>query len=415
MKLNHLILLFVGCLFLSCSDDKDFEYVNVATPVTMDIAELRASVEVQAPKSITQSGKIYAYEQYIFVNDLDLGVHVIDNRNPLQPTLINYLKIPLNRDVSIKDNYLYADSGRDLVVFDISQINSIEHIGRVEDVIDNQQFAEFPENADFFDWSNYDYSQDLIVGWEITVERREVVDDINEVFALTGNDAASGGTGSGGSLARFKIVNDYLYVVDLQKINVFDIQNLEAPQKVNEEYVTWESETIFYQDNKLFIGTRTGMYIYDITNPSTPTYLSSFDHMRFCDPVVVDGDYAYVTLRAGASCSENGEIQELDSRLEIIDISNIYDPQLAKTYIMDEPYGLGIKGDKLFICDGASGLKVYDKTNISNLQLVQNFNVSQAYDVIPLQDKLLMIGDNILTQYNYTNTGIEMISEFTIQ
>ncbi len=413
MKLKYLFLGIVSCFFLSCSDDKDYEFVNVATPITITSAELRASIEVQAPKSIVQSGKIYAYEQYIFVNDVDKGVHIIDNRNPQQPTLVNFLKIPLNRDVSVKGNYLYADSGKDLVVFDISQVNSIEFVGHIENVLDVQQTVDYPENVYSFNWENYNYD-DIIIGWDIVVERREVQDDVYYVDLAEAASDSGGNTGSGGSLARFKIVDNYLYAVDISKINVFDIQNLEAPVKVNEEYVTWESETIFYQDNKLFIGSKTGMYIYDITNPSSPTYISSYDHMKFCDPVVVDGNYAYVTLRAGSSCM-NGDFQMLESRLEIIDISDIYNPQLVETYFMDEPYGLGIKDERLFICDGASGLKVYNKSNISSLQLLQNFNANEAYDVIPMHDKLLLIGGNTLTQYNYTATGIEVISEFTIQ
>lgn len=416
MKLKYLFLSMICCLFLSCSDDTEYELINIATPITVTSAELRASIEVQSPKSIVQSGKIYAYEQYIFVNDVDKGVHIIDNRNPQQPTLVNFLKIPLNRDVSVKGNYLYADSGRDLVVFDISQVNSIQFVGHVENVLNTNQIIDYPENIGFFNWENYNYDEDIIVGWDITVERREIVDDrLIDYADVATNESGGGNTGSGGSLARFKIVDDYLYALDINQLNVFDIQNLEAPVKVNEEYVTWESETIFYQDNKLFIGSRTGMYIYDITNPSSPTYISSYDHMKFCDPVVVDGNYAYVTLRAGASCSEDGEIQTLESRLEIIDISDIYNPQLVETYFMDEPYGLGIKDERLFICDGASGLKVFNKQDISSLQLTQNFNANEAYDVIPMHDKLLLIGDNTLTQYNYTATGIEMISEFTIQ
>ncbi|WP_420575008.1 LVIVD repeat-containing protein [Kordia sp.] len=412
MKLNYFFLFIATCLFVSCSDDKEYENYNVATPITMSKAELRASIQVLPPQSIVTSGKIYAYQQYIFVNDVDKGVHIIDNRNPLQPTIINFLKIPLNRDVSIKGNYLYADSGEDLVVFDISQINNIHRVGFVEDVIQNYQYFQIPNDVDFYNWEDFDANTDIIVGWDIAVERREVMkDDIVNLESSSGG----GGTGAGGSLARFKIVNDHLYVVDNSRINVFDIQNLDAPVKVGEEYVTWEAETIFHENNKLFIGSTTGMFIYDISQPSSPQYISEFDHMRFCDPVVVDGDYAYVTLRAGASCSMEGETQMLDSRLEIIDISDIYNPQLVETYIMDEPYGLGVKDDRLFICDGSAGLKVYNKSDISNLQLLQNYNTNDAYDVIPMVDKLLMIGNNTLTQYNYTATGIELISEFTIQ
>lgn len=411
MKFNYLFLFFVGCLFISCSsDDQDYEYYNVATPITVSVAELRSSVEILPTQSITQSGKVYAYQQYIFVNDINKGVHIIDNRNPLQPTNINFLKIPLNNDVSIKGDYLYADSGMDLVVFNIADINNIQFVERLEDVIEN--YIEYPEEAQLYNWEDYNYQEDIIIGWDIALERREIINEDYETVNLSSSGDSS--SGSGGSLARFKIVEDYLYAVDSNKINVFNIQNLTSPVKVNEEYVTWQAETIFYEDTKLFIGTRTGMYIYDISDPSSPQYISDFDHLKFCDPVIVDGNYAYVTLRAGASCMD-GETQMLESRLEIINITDIYNPQLEETYIMDEPYGLGIKGDRLFICDGASGLKVYNKSEVSNLQLVQNYASINAYDVIPLGDKLLMIGANKLSQYNYTDTGIELLSEFVIQ
>jgi hypothetical protein len=409
MKFNYLFLFFVGCLFVSCSsDDEQYEYYNVAKPITVSLAELRSSVEILPAQNSIESGKVYTYQQYIFINDVNKGVHIIDNRNPLQPTIINFLKIPLNDDVSIKGDYLYADSGMDLVVFNIANINNIQFVERLEDVIEN--YIEYPEEAQLYNWEDYNYEEDIIVGWDITLERRKILEE-DESIALGSSGDSSG---SGGSLARFKIVDDYLYAIDNSKINVFDIQNLTSPVKVREEYVTWQAETIFYEDNKLFIGTRSGMYIYDISNPSLPQYISDFDHLKFCDPVIVDGNYAYVTLRAGASFMD-GETQMLQSRLEIINISDIYNPELEETYFMDEPYGLGIKGDRLFICDGASGLKIYNKSDVSNLQLLQNYASINAYDVIPLGDKLLMIGANTLTQYIYTDTGIELLSEFIIQ
>ena len=39
------------------------------------------------------------------------------------------------------------------------------------------------------------------------------------------------------------------------------------------------------------------MFIYDNTNPQAPYFLSRFQHAEACDPVFVEGDYAYVTLR----------------------------------------------------------------------------------------------------------------------
>ena len=94
-----------------------------------------------------------------------------------------------------------------------------------------------------------------------------------------------------------------------------------------------------------------GMYIYDISNPELPELVSEFQHGTACDPVVVDDTYAYVTLRGGNLCGAT------ESGLYIIDIQDLTQPELKVIYPMDEPYGLGVKDELLFICDGASGLK----------------------------------------------------------
>ena len=62
---------------------------------------------------------------YIFVNDVNKGIHIIDNTNPVIPKAFAYIKIPGNEDISVKDDFLYADSASDLLVFDISNINAI--------------------------------------------------------------------------------------------------------------------------------------------------------------------------------------------------------------------------------------------------------------------------------------------------
>ena len=79
---------------------------------------------------------------------------------------------------------------------------------------------------------------------------------------------------------------------------------------------------------------------------------------------------------------------------------------------MDNPYGLGIKDNLLFICDGTSGLKVYNKTNIEELELLNTFKNITAFDVIPRQNQLLLIGDNTLFQYNYSDNGLSLLSEY---
>ena len=413
MKTKLLLILTVLFFTLqSCTnDDSDYTLVNVVTPEYMTLDVFRSSVKITSPVPITESGKIYAYQNLIFVSDIGAGIHVIDNSNPKNPNKVAFIKVKANIDMEVKNNYLYVDSLMDLVVFDISDIGNIKEVSRLEDVF--PAYAIMP----FFEDMIVDYngrnpkSTEIIVGWTVTLERRRI-DEIQyantrfiDVLALASADAS---VGQAGSLARFKIVNDYLYAVDSHNINIFKITDLDEPQQLDPFYAGFDIETIFNRDHHLFLGSMRGMYIYDIATPETPELISEFQHGTACDPVVVDDNYAYITLRAGNNCGA------LDSSLQIVDISDLNHPKLKKSYAMDNPYGLGIKDDLLFICDGESGLKVYNKQDVENLELINHFNKINTFDVIPLQESLLMIGKDVLYQYKYNNEGISLLSEFSL-
>jgi hypothetical protein len=409
MKIKNLFLmLLLIALITSCNND-EYEYYDLATPVMMSAKEVRKSIAVLPPKEINESGKIYSYNNLVFVNDKNKGVHVINNRNPKSPKKISYINIPGNVDISVKNNMLYANSFVDLVVFDISNFEEIKKVTVLENVLPFDYAI--PQNVQV-NWQALNEANSYPIDWVITREKRLVESsDGNKdlVFndAMVTSEAAT--VGQGGSMARFKIVENYLYAVDNHNINIFDIQNLEAPTKLPSIFAGFDIETIFNKDNYLFLGSMRGMYIYDITNPSAPTFVSEFRHGTACDPVVVDDKYAYITLRAGNFCGA------FESSLQIVDITNIKNPVLEKTYVMDGPYGLGIKDEKLFICDGTSGLKVYDKTDIMNLKLLNHFKDINTFDVIPLENHLLMIGDEMLYQYKYEDNNIQLLSSFNLQ
>lgn len=410
MKFKNLLFAITFITMWSCiNDNVEYEIVNVATPELMSKSEFRTSVEVLPPQTIDESGKIYAYNDYIFVNDEFLGVHIIDNTNPEAPNAIAFLKIPGNVDISIKNNYLYADSSTDLVVFDISNINDIQPIERLEDVFSVYDY-QIPLEAQEVNWNNFNYETQVIVGWTVVQEQREVGDSDDTTLETGGGFdlANSGDVGTGGSLARFQIVDDYLYTVGSFEMDIFNINNLAQPVLDSSLYAGWNIETMFHAEGYLYLGGTNGMYIYSIEDPSNPTYISEFTHWEGCDPVVVDGDYAYLTLRGGNLCGQE------ESVLEVIDISDKYNPQLAATYLLDNPYGLGLKGNLLFVCDGTSGLKIYDRTNPLEIEMLTQYPDIHSKDVIPLEDVLLMIGDDMLYQYEYVENGVNHISTYQL-
>lgn len=215
----------------------------------------------------------------------------------------------------------------------------------------------------------------------------------------------SGETGTGGSMARFTIKGNYLYTVDAETLHTFDISNPANVVHLQEQYLGFGIETIFPTENHLFIGARNGMYIYDVSDPAKPIKKSYTPHFVSYDPVVVQGNYAYVTLRSGSESWNRGNL------LQIYDVSQPNSPVLLTEYEMTGPRGLGIDEDKLFVCDDV--LKVYKITNGHQLELITYFNI-EALDVIPEENHLYVVARDGFYQYSYSGDSIEFLSKVTL-
>ncbi|MCL2737912.1 MAG: hypothetical protein FWE30_00520 [Bacteroidales bacterium] len=231
----------------------------------------------------------------------------------------------------------------------------------------------------------------------------------------SGDSGAS--AGKGGSMARFAVKGDILYTVSTSTLKLFSIEDAANPKYHPERDVPvgFDIETIFPMDSLLFIGARSGMYIYDISEPRFPVLLSQVSHLRSCDPVVAQGNYAYVTLNTNASFC--GAVA--NNVLNIYDISNITMPVLKKTQAMIGPQGLSVDGDKLFVCD--RGLKVFDISDPLNIKQIDDLgeidevDIRGAYDVIPVDGLLILVAQEGLFQFDYTGDRLKFVSKIEIK
>lgn len=218
-------------------------------------------------------------------------------------------------------------------------------------------------------------------------------------------------TGSGGSMARFAITGNTLYIVSKQSLEVYNITDGANPVKTVRKDMNVGIETIFPYRNHLFIGANDGMYIYNNSNPANPAYLSKFTHIQSCDPVVVQDQYAYVTLRSGVACRRGNSLSSLD----VVDVSNPSNPQLVNSQPMSSPYGLGVSGNKLFVCEGEKGLRVMDISNPIKPVEKQFHRDLPAYDVIVRPNHLIVTGQKGLFQYKYDQEDkFELLSKIPV-
>lgn len=424
MKTKIIPIILFAVFFVSCEDTTYKEYTGNA-PVYMTYEELRDAVKPESGRDLENPGKIYFKDNFIFIIEEFKGIHVYDNTNPASPVKKSFVKVPGIADMAIAGNILYADSFVDLVIIDLQDINNIHETGRIKDIfpyvtppIDNKLPVGF-----------VDKEKGLVVEWEVrTIKERIYETPVYYPYARVALDGSftfnsqisssspssgvsSGGVGIGGSMARFGLKDNILYMVDNTTLRLLDISSKSNPVKLFDLNVGWGIETLFLTNTNMFLGTNSGMLIYDISNPQAPERKSTYSHVRSCDPVIVDDTLAYVTLRTGTNCG--GSVNNLD----VVSIKNLSSPQRIISYPLTNPHGLGKDGNLLFICDGAAGLKIFDATNprtiTSNLRFA--YPNIKTYDVVPLGDVLILIGDDGLYQYDYSNpASIRLLSTIPV-
>jgi hypothetical protein len=410
-----------AALLASCEYDSHHTITySVNEPVFMTADEFKNSVSVKNTAHILSDyGKICFYQGYLFISEPDKGIHIINNTNPAAPQIVGYIELAGNNDLAIRNDLLYADALANLVWFDLSDPAKPVLKGILENAFP-EIFPPIPDNNYGIDYAAC-YPEGgrkgLIVGWKLTQKTQEVTehhswwgwekgDAYTDVATPSANDKG-GSTGINGSMSRFSLYQNYLYSVVNNQMCIFNLSDETPVKAVENLYIGSNVETIFSYKDKMFMGTPTGMLIYSVSNPLSPQYCSSMQHVFGCDPVVVDNDLAYVTVHSGNFCGQTS------NELFIVDVKDVYNPRQLVSFTMTNPKGLGIDRNTLFLCD--DGLKIFrignDPQQLAANQIIQ-YKGMDGYDLIPFDNTLMMIADNGLYQYDYTN--LEEIRELSV-
>ncbi|MGB2313351.1 MAG: hypothetical protein ACPH4K_08010, partial [Flavobacteriaceae bacterium] len=134
------------------------------------------------------------------------------------------------------------------------------------------------------------------------------------------------------------------------------------------------------------------------TLPGNPSFISNYNHFRACNPVVAAGNYAHVTLRRTNNwCT--GSINQL----QIIDISEIFEPEPVSVYNLNAPYGLAYREDRVLVCDGGSGLKIIDVTDKKAPKVVGFIDDIDPRDIILIKDLAYVVTKDGMVIYSISD------------
>jgi len=347
-----------------------------------DLDSLRALPLLRVQQPVENPTNFYIGEDYILVGEQNKGIHIFDNIDMSNPQRVSFINIPYNKEYYVKGDILYAESLYDVVKIDISDVYNPQLLSRAENVFwtpledDNQRQLigfEYVTATDEFEIGSPEAKAIKKQG-RIHVDFQEnIIPESNVPASFTGSYGTTKGT-----VTRMAAEYDHLYIISDDKL--FVLNDMNDLEKVREKNIENNSETIYAEFGRLYIGSTSSMRIYDVMNPSNPSYVSELSHTESCDPVLPTGEIAYYTLRANENegCNALGE-----NTLNVVDLSNEQEPQVLTSIEMNSPYGLGRAGNYLMVGDGAHGIAVFDIQYPEYPVLVNQITGVTAYDVIP--------------------------------
>ena len=424
-SLNTFFLTFVlfSLTFQSCIKDQCTDVVTYEKyiPIYKTLEEIRV-FESTAPRTLKNPGAIYYYKNHLLINEQGEGIHVFDNQDPAHPTPIAFWELPGNFRMAVQNDILYADNYMDLAIIDVSDLAQAKFKSRSKKIFDN--FPLFRDQGYFVGYEIEEVTEEFpcnhyrggrgIVDFDVNLDGADISGGILGNAPTGTNIGSPPTTGIGGSMARFTITQNHLYTLETNRMKVFDLGGQGFPLIRKDMSLDWGMETIFPYRENLFLGANDGVYIYDNSNPSSPTFISKFEHVRSCDPVFVSEDIAFVTLNGNGGCAG------FENQLDVIDISEITTPRLIKTYPMADPKGLSVVEKNLYLCDGEAGLKTFDVSDLRNIDKNQIglFDDFETQDVIALSRNglVMVVGPDGFFQMDASDpSNMKMLSHIPVE
>ena len=223
---THYRNLYILCLLLltgllSCSDECETTITyTVQEPILLRRSELAQAVKSEPAHTLQSTGKIYIKDNYVYVNEVFRGIHVIDNTNPKAPQNIAFISIPGNVDMAIRDNILFADAGPDLLTINIADPTQAILLNHQYNIFNPTNSTAASPNASLADMITVGYNTRIVTQEQACDSGNGGVWMEDSALGNFNNSAARASspvgstTGVGGSMARFTISGEHLYAIN---------------------------------------------------------------------------------------------------------------------------------------------------------------------------------------------------------
>lgn len=403
LSVSLVIFLFGSVLMHSCRSTCDKTvYYNAKIPVYGSLESIRSTFDVIEVQPMDTILRIVELGHAYFLEEKGKGVHVIDKLSAGKPNRTAFIEIPGCLSIEGNGNTLYIGQATDLIVVDVTDLNSISQLQRIQNVFN----ADFVKEDSFIIDYTYEY-----VEW--------VIDDGDCADSyIYPENVETAARSSQIPQMDLHITNDHLIACDNKVVNRFGINSMgnlftKNTTPIGSFGITAEQQ-ISSTDDFIVVGNPASNFLVTSNDDMfarlfTPNISSPFS----CGKFFLFNDVVFFT-----DFSQNpfGNCITINA-LHVRPINSF--PQTFTPFFIQhtEPQYVSILDSTMLLCDGAGGLAFFDismPTTLSLSNRTDKISTINAQVSVHSKTKALVWGTDGLFQIDLSNPQ-EIIQEFKIE
>ena len=163
-KYLFLFLIFSFAGLTSCIFDEDPPPDNVFGNAPIYLQKTNSdTITFLSPQPTINGGKIYLKGDLLFQVELYKGIHIVDISDPENAKKIGFYEIFGCTQLTMQDQYMYANSAAAFIVIDISVLTAPRVVSYDPDYFNSIAFPPPPDEGYF---ECIDPSKGIVTGWE---------------------------------------------------------------------------------------------------------------------------------------------------------------------------------------------------------------------------------------------------------
>ena len=297
-------------------------------------------------------------DNYLYAANWENGLYVIDLSAENYPTVVEHIpSLDRSYSVAVQENALYLSDGKGFLrKFDCTNPTELKEIGYFD--FSRQVPSYFTRIGE-----KYAYSGGGFNGWYAI--GKYGVDRLRAAMYWSGSEV---------DVNKFYVYKDTLLLVPaasygLILVNIVDTSNVFTVGKYYEDYISVSAA--FTDGHYAYTNNGNYFYILDISDPSNPSLVSSYNTGNDIYDIFVENGTAYIA---------NGY-----NGLLIMDVTNPSNPRVLESYmdINGKTRSLIVKDGKIYVAAGENGVYIFSwgETGVSDkktpiptkLRLLQNY------------------------------------------